>query len=68
MVLYRRVYSTIMLIKDKFMNMITAHPKIVTLGIGLGIIFVIGTAIGMVYHNQQVFAISQQNNAENCSC
>ena len=30
------------------MNIITAHPKLVTFGIGLAITFVIGTAIGMV--------------------
>ncbi len=34
------------------MNIITAHPKIVTFGIGLATTFVIGTAIGMVDHNQ----------------
>jgi hypothetical protein len=42
--------------KDKIMYIITAHPKLVTLGIGLAITFVIGTAIGMVDHNQ-VFAL-----------
>ena len=42
----------IMSFKDKIMNMITAHPKLVTLGIGLAITFVIGTAIGTVDHNQ----------------
>jgi hypothetical protein len=41
--------------KDKIMNVIPAHPKLVTFGIGLAITFVIGTGIGMVYH-QQVFA------------
>jgi hypothetical protein len=30
------------------MNMITAHPKLVTFGIGLAITFVGGTAIGMI--------------------
>ena len=39
-----------MSLKDKIMNMVTAHPKLVTLGIGLAITFVIGTAIGMVDH------------------
>ena len=42
--------------KDKIMNIVTAHPKLVTLGIGLGITFVIGTAIGMV-ETQQAHAI-----------
>jgi hypothetical protein len=44
------------------MNIITAHPKLVTFGIGLAITFVIGTAIGMVDH--EAFArqsISQHN-------
>jgi len=54
-------------IKQKLSNTLTAHPKLITLGIGLAITFVIGTAIGMVDH-QQVFAvlgqgISQQNTA-----
>jgi hypothetical protein len=38
------------------MNLLTAHPKLVTFGIGLAITFVIGTAIGMVDH-QQVLAV-----------
>ncbi len=37
-----------MSIKSKIMNMITAHPKLVTFGIGLAITFVGGTAIGMI--------------------
>jgi uncharacterized membrane protein len=37
------------------MNFLTAHPILVTFGIGFAITFVIGTAIGMV-DNQQVFA------------
>ena len=41
---------------NKILSAITAHPKIVTLGIGLAITFVIGTAIGMV-ENNSVFAI-----------
>ena len=48
-------------LKEKLLNSITIHPKIATLGIGLAITFVIGTAIGMVDHSQQVFAINQQN-------
>jgi hypothetical protein len=38
--------------KDKIMNMVVSHPKLVTFGIGLAITFAIGTAIGMVDHNQ----------------
>jgi uncharacterized membrane protein len=37
-----------MSLKDEFVNIITAHPKLVTFGIGLAITFVIGTAIGML--------------------
>jgi len=48
-------------LKEKLLNSITIHPKLATLGIGLAITFVIGTAIGMVDHSQQVFAINQQN-------
>jgi len=51
-----------MSLKDKIMNIVTAHPKIVTFGIGLVITFVIGATIGMVDHHQ-VFAINQQNTA-----
>ena len=40
------------------MNAIATRPKLVTLGIGLAITFTIGTAIGMVDHNQ-MFALSQ---------
>ena len=46
-----------MSLKDKIMNKITAHPKLVTFGIGLAITFVIGTAIGMLGH--EAFAIRQ---------
>ncbi len=37
------------------MNIVSAHPKLVTFGIGLAITFVVGTAIGMA-DNQLVFA------------
>ena len=37
--------------KDKALNMITVHPKLVTLEIGLTITFVIGTAIGLADFN-----------------
>jgi uncharacterized paraquat-inducible protein A len=47
-------------LKYKIMNIITAHPRLVTFGIGLAITFEIGTAIGMVDHNQ-VFAATQTN-------
>ncbi len=48
-----------MSIKNKIITAITAHPKLVTFGIGLAITFVIGTAIGMVDH--EAFASTQTN-------
>ena len=41
-------------LKEKLLNTVTAHPKLVTLGVGLAITFVIGTTMGMVDH--QAFA------------
>ena len=48
-----------MSIKDKIMNIVAAHPKLVMFGIGLGITFTIGTAIGMLNHGQLAFAGSR---------
>jgi uncharacterized membrane protein len=45
-----------MSIKTKIMNIITAHPKLVTFSIGLTITFVIGAALGMMDHNQMANA------------
>ena len=42
--------------KYKIMNIVTAHPKLVTFGIGFAITFVVGIAIGMV-ETQQAHAI-----------
>ena len=50
-----------MSIKDKIMNIVIGHPKMVTLGIGLGITFAIGLAIGMIDHGQMAFAGSRQS-------
>jgi hypothetical protein len=50
-----------MSLKGKIMNIVAAHPKLVMFGIGLGITFVVGTAIGMVEHNQ-AFAVNQPIN------
>jgi hypothetical protein len=47
-------------IKNKIVNAITAHPRLVVLGLGLTITFVVGTAIGMVDHNV-VFAATATN-------
>ena len=55
---------TFMLLKDKIMNIVTSHPKLVTLGIGLAVTFVIGTAILMVDHSS-LYAIGQGGHLEN---
>jgi hypothetical protein len=55
-------------LKEKVLNSITAHPKLVTFGIGLAITFVIGTAIGMVDHNQAfAFGTNADGNADGSS-
>jgi hypothetical protein len=48
--------------KQNIINAITSHPKLLTFGIGLAITFVIGTAIGMVDHNQAFAAAHGDNN------
>jgi len=40
------------IITNKIKNTIFAHPKLVNLGIGLAITFVVGTAIGSLDHSQ----------------
>ena len=54
-----------MSLKDKIMNVFTAHPKLVTFGIGLAITFVVGTAIGMVDHNQAFGVLNNNGNGHN---
>ena len=49
-----------MSLKTKIMNIVTAHPKLVTFGIGLAITFAVGTALGIV-DNHTVAAITQMN-------
>lgn len=51
-----------MSLKTKIMNVITAHPKLVTFGIGLAVTFAIGTAIGMLDHNQAFAATATNTN------
>lgn len=48
-------------IKEKLLSTITAHPRLVTLGIGLAVTLVVGTAIGLVDH-QSVFAAHTNTN------
>jgi hypothetical protein len=61
MLLYLQFLYRMKSFKDKIMNIITAHPKLVTFGIGLSVTFVIGTAIGMFDHGQKV-------EARSCNC
>ena len=46
-----------MSIKDKIMNIVIGHPKIVMFGIGLGITFAIGLAIGITDNGQSASAL-----------
>ena len=43
------------------MNIFIQHPKLVTFGIGLATTFVVGTAIGIVDHNQAFANIHMSN-------
>jgi hypothetical protein len=54
--------------KNKIMIIVVGNPKLVTLGIGLAVTFVVGTAIGMVDHNQMAaFAHTNTNNGGNAA-
>jgi hypothetical protein len=48
------------------MNVVTAHPKITTFGIGLATTFAIGTAVGMLDYVQAFAFQSQTNTGNNC--
>lgn len=54
-----------MSLKDKIINTIASHPKLVTFGIGLAITFAIGTAIGMFDHKQAFATYQSQDNSGN---
>jgi mannitol/fructose-specific phosphotransferase system IIA component len=58
-----------MSIKTKIMNIVTAHPKLVTFGSGMTVTFVIGIAIGMVENNHISAYISKSigNRDDNCN-
>ena len=53
----------IMSIKDKIMSIIIVHSKLVTLGIGLAITFVIGTSIRLVEHQAFATAIGMASHS-----
>ena len=42
----------VMSLKDKIINTLASHPRLVTFGIGLAISFAITMVIGMLDHNQ----------------
>ena len=46
------------------MNVMTAHPKLVTFAIGLVITMAIGTAIGMLDNGQMAMAAQLEDEAE----
>jgi hypothetical protein len=50
-------------LKEKLLNTVTAHPKLVTLGIGLAVTFAIGTAIGMVELHNLAYANGGNGNS-----
>jgi predicted DNA-binding protein with PD1-like motif len=52
-------------LKQKLLNAVSAHPKLVTFGIGLAITFAIGTAIGMLDHQHLAFAQYTKNSYNN---
>ena len=52
--------SMLIPIKEKLLSTITAHPKLITFGIGLAITFAVGTAIEMLDH-QQVSVVTVLN-------
>jgi hypothetical protein len=55
-----------LIIKQKLLNAIAAHPKLVTLGIGLAITMAIGTAIGMLDpHQGLAYAQGNANSGSN---
>lgn len=43
-------------LKQKVLNALTAHPKLVTFGIGLTITFAVGLATGLIEGPHQAFA------------
>jgi len=52
-----------MSIKQRLLNAVSAHPILVTLGIGLALTLAIGTAIGMVDQQHLAFAATASSSA-----
>ena len=46
-------------LKEWALSIVTAYPKIVTLGIALAVTFVVEATIGLVEHNQ-AFAVASE--------
>jgi hypothetical protein len=56
-----------MSVKQRLLNIISAHPKLVTFGIGLVITMAVGTAVGMV-GIQQAHAFGFGRGGFACGC
>jgi hypothetical protein len=48
-----------MSIKQKLLNAISTHPKLVTIGVGLAITMAVGSAIGMLDSSHSAYGLSQ---------
>jgi hypothetical protein len=51
-------YNIMSIIKQKLLNAVSAHPKLVTFAIGLALIMAVGTAIGILDQQHLAFAAS----------
>ena len=68
---FQEVCIWFMSIKQKFLNVILAHPKPVAVGLGLALTLSIATAIGLVDYQQLAFAYTGTHHhclaaSENC--
>jgi hypothetical protein len=51
--------------RKKFMSVITAHPKLVTIAVGFAFTVAVGTALGLVVNGQEeAFALQMSSNDE----
>jgi hypothetical protein len=52
-----------MSITEKMINIISEHPKLLTLALGLTVAVSVGTAIGMLNQSHMAYAISSGDNS-----
>ena len=57
-----------MSIKQKLLNTITIHPKLVTFGVGIALTMAVGTAIGMLDHGHIALLAVNFNKGNAVSC